>query len=332
MTLKERKIYISGKRNPNGYIINPFDYFNNRRRAKIICIILVVGLIIDALCLFGITSWRNIFSFTGIADSVKQQDSNFVVYYLDAGQSDCSIVICDDEVLMIDSGTVNQVNNIRTNLSMLEIDTIDYLLITHQHDDHMGGAAEIINHYSVSNILMPKLSEDNAVISMTYDNLINAISENKVTPISISYGDSFMLGSALVEIFSPMKQYDNINNMSVVTKITYENTSFLFTGDSEKEIEKQLLRVGADISADVLKVGHHGSNTSSTDNFLSAVNPDYAIISSGFDNSFGHPNDNVIERFEKIGIIPYITSINGHITVTSDGNKVTVIPEEVSIS
>lgn len=332
MTLKERKIYISGKRNPNGYIINPFDYFNNRRRAKIICVILVIGLIFDVLCLSGIISWKKIFSFTGIVDSVKQQDSNFVIYYLDAGQSDCSIVICDDEVLMIDSGTVNQVNNIRTNLFMLGINKIDYLLITHQHDDHMGGAEKILNYYLVSNIMMPKLSKDNAVNSMTYDNLINAISESKATPISVSYGDSFMLGSAVVEILSPMKQDDNINNMSVVTKITYRNTSFIFMGDSEKEIEKQLLRVGVDLSADVLKVSHHGSNTSSTDNFLSAVNPDYAIISSGWDNSFGHPNDNVLERFEKIGIIPYITSINGHITVTSDGNKVTVIPEEVSIS
>lgn len=332
MTLKEKRIYRSGKRNSNGYLPNPFDYFTNRKLAIVVSIAIIVSLIFEILCLFGVISWQKLLSATNIVESVKQTDSDFVIYYLDAGQSDCTIVICDDEVLMIDSGTINQIYNIRTNLFMLDIDSIDYLLITHQHDDHMGGAAEIINHYSVSNVMMPQLSEENAVTSLTYDDLIKAISENNVNPEAVSYGDSFMLGSALVEIFSPMQQDDNINNMSVVTKITYGNTSFLFTGDSEKEIEKQLLRTGVDISADVLKVGHHGSNTSSTENFLSAVNPDYAIISSGRDNTFGHPTVSTIEKFEKIGIIPYITSINGHITITSDGNEIKVTPYKSNVS
>ena len=327
MTLKEKILYIKGKRNSDGYGFNPLDYTVNRKRTVFICLIIVAGLVLEILCFCGVTSWQKIFSATNIVRSVKQQDSNFTVYYLDVGQSDCTVVICDNEVLMIDTGTSNQLNTIKTNLFMLEIDTIDYMLITHPHEDHMGSASDIIEDYNVSNILMPSLSIEKHVPSSTYDNLLNVISENNVNPETVFYGDSFMLGSAVVEIFAPMKQDDNLNNLSVVAKITYGDTSFLFTGDAEEEIEKQILREKADISADVLKAGHHGSNTSSTDEFISTVNPRYVIFSSGSDNDFGHPTLNNIEKFENMGAKQYVTSIDGHITVTSDGKQISVITE-----
>ncbi len=328
MTIKEKQIYKSGRKNPNRYRFNPYDYFKKKKRAKAISVFVIIALIFEILCLFGVTSWQQLVSFMGIVDGVKPQDSNFAIYYLDAGQSDCSIVICDNKVLMIDSGASNQEYNIRTNLFLLDIEKIDYLIVTHQHDDHMGSAANILNNYSVSNIIMPKLSNINAVESLSYDNLLNSISNNNVNPLAMSSGDSFMLGSSKVEILAPMEQDKDLNNMSLVLKITYGNTSFLFTGDGGEAVEKQLLRAEIDVSANVIKVGHHGSKYSSSENFLSAVSPEYAIISSGDDNNYGHPTSTVIKRFEEIGIIPYITSINGNIIITSDGNDITVITEK----
>lgn len=328
MTLNERILYIKGKRNPDGYRFNPFDYIKNRKRAKIICLIIAVGFVFEVLCLCGVTSWQQILSATNVVDSVKKQDSSFTIYYLDVGQSDCTIVVCDDETLMIDTGTFNQSYTIRTNLYMLEIDTIDYMLITHPHDDHMGSATEIMEHYKVSNILMPSLSVKNNVTYLTYTNLLNTIVEKSINPISVDRGDSFMLGSAKVEFLAPIKQDDNINNMSVVTKITYGETTFLFPGDAEDDVEKQILRNNLDVSADVLKLGHHGSNTSSSDEFISRVNPDYVIVSSGSDNNYGHPTLNNIEKLEKLSIKQYFTSVNGHITVTSDGENITIITQK----
>lgn len=328
MTLNERILYIKGKRNPDGYRFNPFDYFTKRRRAQVVCLIIVIGLVFELLCLCVVTSWQKILSAANVVDSVRKQDSSFAVYYLDVGQSDCTIVVCDDEILMIDTGTLNQAYTIRTNLYMLEIDTIDYMLITHPHDDHMGSAMEIMEHYKVLNILMPSLSVENNVTSLTYTNLLNTIAEKNVNPISVGCDDSFMLGSAKVEILAPIKQDDNINNMSVVTKITYGETSFLFPGDAEADVEKQMLRNNLDVSADVLKLGHHGSNTSSSDEFISRVNPDCVIVSSGSDNNYGHPTLNNIEKLDKLSIKQYFTSVNGHITVTSDGEIITVITQK----
>ncbi len=326
MTEKEKQIYKSGRKNPNGYKWSPF-YYLSPKVTVIITILLIITVIIEAVCLVGNISWAKLVTSVGMVDGVTQQESDFTVYYLDVGQSDCAVIICDEKVLMIDSGTVNQLYNIRTNLFTLEIDKIDYLLITHQHDDHMGSAAEIINHYSVSNIMMPKITNSTSLNSASYDNLINSIAENEVNPIAISQGDSFMLGSAKVDILSPSQQDDDLNNMSAVVKITYGNTSFLFTGDTGEKVEKQLLRNNIDVSANVLKVAHHGSRFSSSDDFLVAVNPDYTVISTGSDNTYGHPTSDVIDRLEKIGIIPYITSINGNITVTSDGNDIQIQAE-----
>ena len=133
-----------------------------------------------------------------------------------------------------------------------------------------------------------------------------------------------MLGEALVEILSPTVQSTNLNNMSVVLKITYKDTEFLFQGDAESKIENDLLRSDFDIDVDVLKSGHHGSKTSSTDKYLDATSPQIAIISSGYGNNYGHPNGTILERFEQEGITAFSTFLNGDITVSSDGKIITV--------
>ncbi len=328
MIKKEKQIYKSGRKNPDGYSLISFMSFKKKIIFIIFVFSVIFSLIISFLHITDIFSWNKLLSTTGFIEGVKRQDSNFVIYYLDVGQSDCTIIVCDDEVLVIDAGTVNQVHNIKESLFSLEIEEIDYLLVTHQHDDHMAGASKLIEKYDVNNIIMPRLSKINSVDTLTYQDLINNISNRCVNPIEVSAGDSFMLGSATVQILSPQKQDDNLNNMSIVLKVTYGETSFLFQGDSEDDVEKQLLRSGYDLSANILKVGHHGSNTSSTNSFLETVNPDYAIISCGYDNNYGHPNSFVIERLEGNNITPYITSINGNITAISNGKSITIITEK----
>lgn len=328
MIKKEKTLYKDGRKNPNGYKYNPFDIFEKKWIPIALSVLIPMALVVSVLEAFNVTSWNKIFSSVGIIDGTQVADENFVVYCLDVGQSDCTVIVCDDTVMMIDTGTSNQVYNIRTSLYTLGIEKIDYMVITHPHDDHMSGASYLIENYNVSNILMPSLSYENRVTTQTYFNLLDSITKYNVNPIAVSAGDSFNLGSSCVEILSPSKQDDDLNNMSVVIKITYGNTEMLFQGDSDSSIEKQLLMSDYDISADLIKVGHHGSNTSSYATFLDAVDPEYAIISSGSDNNYGHPNTYVVERLEERNIKPYITSLNGDITIISDGNDLFIKTEK----
>ena len=279
MNRKERKLYKSGKRNPDGYQFKPIRFIKNKRVKVILCVLIIFSFSFSFLELFGITNWNKLFASFNVIHTIQEQDSNFAIYYLDVGQSDCTIIKCDEKVMMIDTGTSNQLFHIRTALYALDIDKIDYMVITHQHDDHMSGAIELIEHYNVTNILMPKLSDINAVDSLMYSNLIKSIADNNINPIAVSSGDSFDFGSSFFEILSPMIQDKELNNMSIVFKLSYYDTKFLFQGDAEQSIEKQILNWDYDISADVIKLGHHGSKTSSFGPYLDAVSPEYAIIS-----------------------------------------------------
>lgn len=174
---------------------------------------------------------------------------------------------------------------------------------------------------------MPKLSEINMVTTQAYEDLLTAVDEKNVNPIAATSGYTFSLGGSSVEIFSPSKQDKNLNNMSVVLKVTFGDTRFLFQGDAESKIENALLKSDFDLKADVLKVGHHGSNTSSTQKYLNAVSPEFAILSYGADNSYGHPHEEVLERLENSNISVYSTALNGIITVTSDGKNISVKTE-----
>lgn len=320
---EKKSIYKKGKRNPNGYYSN-----KRKRKEKVIIIIAIIifisSLIMGFLDMSGIFSWSDLKNTTGALDGPVNPDSNFSVYYLDVGQGDCTIIKSNDSVMMIDTSTSEQINDIREVLLSLSIEKIDYLVITHQHEDHMGCASEIIKHYEVSNIIMPKLSTINMVTTNSYETLLQTIANRKVNAIPATVGDSFMLGEASVQIFSPLEQDEDLNNMSVVLKVIYGETSFIFQGDAEKTIEKQLLNSDFDLTADVIKLGHHGSNTSSTDKYLKAVNPKYAMISCGADNSYGHPHQEVLDRLKKNNIDYFITVQTGDITVTSDGKNINV--------
>ena len=314
MTKNEKAIYKSGIKNENGY--PRFQLTKKQKKLLAYAVVItIIGVIVYILDFTGVSSISEIKNVVGAIDGVKPVDSDFAVYYLDAGQSDCTIVICDDKVLMIDCGTYNQLNTIRQSIHSLEIDKIDYMLITHQHDDHMGSATDLLNDLKVENFIMPKLAQSNNVTSKTYNVLINSLDSKNINKIIAQDCKSFMLGDALVEIFSPVTQSNNLNNMSVVLKITYGNTEFLFQGDAESKIENDLLRSDYDIDVDVLKVGHHGSKTSSTDKYLDATSPQIAIISSGYGNNYGHPNGTILERFEQEGITAFSTFLNGDITV-----------------
>lgn len=324
MTRKEKQIYKSGRKNENAYHFSRLKK-NQKKFLAVVVIILFLILSLFILDKTGVASVNEVKNYLGAIDGVRPVKSDFAVYYLDVGQSDCTIVVCNDEVLMIDCGTYNQVNTIRQSLKSLDVDSIDYMLVTHQHDDHIGGAVEILSDWDVKNFIMPMLSETNNVSSKTYNVLINTLSSDKnINKIPAQELNGFTLGDAYVEILSPSEQNSNINNMSVVLKITYGNTSFLFQGDAETKIENELLQSDFDLDIDVLKSGHHGSNTSSSEKFLSTVSPKVVIVSSGAENSYGHPNGNVLERFDQQEIPTVVTSLDGDITVTSDGNTITV--------
>lgn len=320
---EKQSIYRDGKRNSNGYNSN-----KRKRKEKLTIVIAIVLLIfsfvISCLEKYDIFTWNDLNKTTGALNGPVNPDSSFSIYYLDVGQGDCTIIKSNDNVMMIDTSTKNHTLDIQEALKSLSIEKIDYLVITHQHDDHMGSAKDIIDKYEVANIIMPKLSDINMVTTTGYESLLKSIANRNVNAIPATVGESFKLGDATVQIFSPSQQDEDLNNMSVVLKVVYGETSFIFQGDAEKTVEKQLLNSDYDLNADVIKLGHHGSNTSSTEKYLKAVNPQYAIISCGADNSYGHPHDEVIDRLKNNNISFFVTAQTGDVTVTSDGENIDI--------
>ena len=338
MTEKEIQIYTSGKENPNAYDFSKKEPVKLKtiikrlhiRKKYIVYFFIIIFLmaVLGSLLLFNVFTVGELYCFLGLSNGIEKKDTDFAIYYLDVGQSDCSIILCEDSVMMIDSATINNKNKIDNTLMALDIKEIDYLVITHQHDDHIGNAESIIKKYSVKNIIMPAIDENHDFDLDSYQSLLNTIAKKGVNPISSSDYDSFMLGSAKINILSPNKYFEDLNDMSIVLKVEYGDNSFLFQGDAGKEVEQHLINEGVDLSADVIKIGHHGSNTASTDEYLSCVNPSACIIPYGSRNNFNHPNPKVIDRLEERNIDIYLTLYHGNLTLTSDGNTITIYPQK----
>lgn len=246
------------------------------------------------------------------------EDGNLTIYYVDVGQADSTIVICDDAVLMIDGGNVADSQFIFSMLrNTLGISHIDHMIATHPHEDHVGGLAAALNACSVDVLYTPVLEYD----TKAFYSMVKYAQKQGTEIIVPTSGHSFMVGTARVDILGPLKKYKNTNDLSIICKLTYGQTTFLFGGDAEWEAEHDLVESGANLRADVLKVNHHGSDTSSSYVYLRSVMPTYAVISVGANNPYGHPSEDVLSRLEDADAVVMRTDQLGTIVCTSDGTE-----------
>lgn len=251
-------------------------------------------------------------------NDVKNDESDIVIHYIDVGQGDSTFIeLPDGSTMLIDAGEIDQGGNVATYIFSQGYDTIDYVVATHAHSDHIGGLTEVIESFKVNKFYMTEASATTSV----YENMLSAVEKSNALVHTVMAGDTILnSGNLSVEVVAP-KAYDEEeqNNNSIVIKITYGDNKFLFTGDAEKEEEDG---IWTNIKCDVLKIGHHGSNSSTTSNFLKKVEPKYAVISCGLGNSYGHPTDEVLTRLEKNNIEVYRTDLQGTIVASSDGKTI----------
>lgn len=257
-------------------------------------------------------------------DYINTNNNLLKVHYLDVGQGDSIFIeLPNNETMLIDAAESYQSENIINYLKNLNYQKIDYVIGTHPHTDHIGGLKDIINTFEIGKIYMPKVVST----TKTYENLLMTIKEKNLKINTAKAGTSIIDTDTLkINILAPNNStYTELNNYSVVTKITYGTTKFLFMGDAEKLSENEIKE---NVTADVIKIGHHGSNTSSSIDFIKKVNAKYGIISVGLNNKYNLPKEETITNWENSGTKIYLTSINGTITAISDGTNIKIESEK----
>ena len=247
----------------------------------------------------------------------------FTAYFIDVGQADSALVVCDGATMLIDGGNATDSDLIYAFLKNHGVKHLDYIVATHAHADHVGGLSGALNYASAAMAFCPVTEYD----SKAFNDFVKYLGNKNITITVPKHGDKYKLGSADIEILGPINPSDEPNNTSIVIRVIYGSTSFLFTGDAERLEEQDILETGYDLSATVLKVGHHGSDTSTTYSFLREIMPKYAVISCGKDNSYGHPHDNLLSRLRDADVTIYRTDMQGTITCTSNGKTVSFTTE-----
>jgi competence protein ComEC len=246
-----------------------------------------------------------------------------VVSFIDVGQGDSELLqLPDGQNMLIDAGTNETGSAVVSYLNSKGIKKIDYLIATHPHEDHIGGMDNVIKGFDIGSIYMPKVT----TTTKSFEDVLNAIKLKSLKIIPGKAGLTIFDQNGLkISFVAPCgSNYEDLNNWSIVTKVQFGNTSFLLTGDAQELSESEMLKSGVNLKADVLKVGHHGSYSSTSPAFLKAVAPKYAVISVGKGNDYGHPHQVTLDKLAAAGVTVYRTDQNGTVVITSDGKDLTI--------
>ncbi len=242
------------------------------------------------------------------------------VHYIDVGQGDATLIKCGGASMLIDAGENDKGTLVQNYIGKQGVKSLDYFIVTHPDSDHCGGADVIINKYDIDTIIMPDYAKD----TKSYRDVIQALDYKRYDMTEPVVGTVYQLGDAEFTIIAPNKEDygDETNNYSVGIVLKHGDKKFVFTGDAEEEAEEDILRNRIDISADVLKVGHHGSKTSSSEAFIDAVSPEYAVISCEENNEYGHPHAATLNTLRSAGIKVFRTDEQGSLVAVSDGKEI----------
>lgn len=242
------------------------------------------------------------------------------VHFIDVGQADAILIESENEYMLLDAGNNEDGDEVVNYLKKEGVENLKYVIGTHPHEDHIGGLDDVIQSFGVEAVMLP----NKAHTSQTFEDVITAIENKGLSITEPVVGDTYEIGTAKFTIIAPNGDYgDDYNNWSIGIKLENGSNVFVMAGDAEAEAENDIVENGIDIQADVLKIGHHGSDTATSDLFLSKVNPKYAVISVGEGNSYGHPAQSTLDKLKERGVKVFRTDEQGTIIAVSDGTKIT---------
>ena len=255
------------------------------------------------------------------APDTSKPEGTLEVHYIDVGQGDATLIKCGSHAMLIDGGNNNKGTTVQLYLKKQGVESLDYVIGTHPDADHIGGLDVIVYKYNCEKVIMPDYEKD----TKTYQELVDVIHDKNMKITYPVVGEQYALGEAEFTIIAPNSNSygGNANDYSVAILLEYGKNRFLFTGDAEEASETEMLSNGIELSADVYKVAHHGSRSASTQEFLNAVRPKYAVISCGEGNSYGHPHAEVLNRLRSMGVEVFRTDEQGSIIASSDGENIT---------
>ena len=310
-----------------------YGHFMRQRQKKCRIWLILLGILLGSTflggCAEGSTNEGNRTEINSDLEKVteeselKEKDGDMLsrleVHFLDVGQGDATFLSCDGYTMLIDAGNNDKGTAVWSYLKNQGVERLDYVIGTHPDADHIGGLDVVLYKFDCGTVFLPDVKND----TRTYEDVVQVM-EEKDYPVTMPVvGETYSLGEASFTIIAPNRDYgSDLNDASVGILVEHGSNRFLFTGDAEETAEADILANGQDISADVYKAGHHGSNTASTEEFLQEVNPAYAVISCGEGNSYGHPHAEVLNRFRSMGIDVFRTDEQGTIVAVSDGEEI----------
>lgn len=303
-----------------------------KKKLSIIAIVsvLLISLIVCIFEFFNIFNWNQIYNLFGVSDGLSDTNSYpLSVHFIDVGKADSIYIKCENKNILIDAGEKTTYNVVKEYLKRNNVKTLDLVVGTHPHSDHIGGLPEIINDFEVKKFMMPKVNDNLVPTSKCYERLLLALKNKNILAENPFVSQTFDIGELNFKVLSPKNEnnYEKLNNFSIVLKMTYKDNSFLFTGDAETESENDMINTGLELSSDVLKIGHHGSKTSTSKAFLDRVNPTYAVICVA-DDRYNLPKKLILDRLTNKNIKIFRTDLDGTIVFASDGKNITTLKEK----